>query len=329
MKNQLQGTSLAIYNGLVKRGVLAVGYRSGGASCIAFRYAGRMRFIMGSSPDMSNGTSRSISDNKELTDKLLAQSGEFEQWLAPSTVVGDIAAAEKFLKEQGVVVAKPIDAAHGNGVTTNIRHIDELQQAVRRAQQYTRKGGVLLQRHIEGNDYRLIVIDGEVVAAIQRCPAEVWGDGVHTTRELIDQDNATNPRRGQRPHEKSMNLIDLEAVQAFLSDAELQYIPPYGARVQVTGVANISSGGYAVECLDRVPDEVKQMAVRVTEYFGLFICGVDIMALDDFREAKVIEINASPGLMPYYAPLVGTPADVPAIYVDKLLAAYERAASVA
>lgn len=202
-----------------------------------------------------------------------------------------------------------------------------MRQAVKRAQQYARKEGVLLQRHIEGNDYRLIAIDGEVVTAIQRCPAEVWGDGMQTIRELIDRDNATNPRHGQLPHEKSMNLIDLEAVRAFLSDAELRYIPPDGARVQVTGVANISSGGYAIECLNEIPDEVKWMAVQVTEYFGLFICGVDIMAPDNFRGAKLIEINASPGLMPYYDPLVGMPANVPAVYVDKLLAAYKRTAS--
>ena len=56
--------------------------------------------------------------------------------------------------------------------------------------------------------------------------------------------------------------------------------------MQVTGVANISSGGYALECLNKVPNEVKQMAVRVTEYFGLFICGVDIIAPDNFRGLK-------------------------------------------
>ncbi|WLD47110.1 hypothetical protein NLML1_0755 [Candidatus Nanosynbacter lyticus] len=82
---------------------------------------------MGSSPDVSNGTGRSISDNKELTDKLLVQSGEFEQWPVPSVIVGDIAVAEQFLEEQGVVVVKPIDATHGDEVTTNIRRIDELQ----------------------------------------------------------------------------------------------------------------------------------------------------------------------------------------------------------
>ena len=51
------------------------------------------------------------------------------------------------------------------------------------------------------------------------------------------------------------------------------------------------------------------------------------MAPDNFRVAKLIEINASPGLMPYYDPLVGMPANVTAVYVDKLLAAYKRAAS--
>ena len=118
MTNQLQGTSLAIYNELKKRSIPVVGYKSGGVSCIAFRYPGRMRFIMGSSPDVSNGTGRLISDNKELTNKLLVQSGEFDRWLAPSVVVGDTATAEQFLKEQGVAVVKPIDAAHGDGVTT-------------------------------------------------------------------------------------------------------------------------------------------------------------------------------------------------------------------
>ena len=118
MTNQLQGASLAIYNELKKRSIPVVGYKSGGVSCIAFRYAGRMRFIMGSSPDVSNGTGRLISDNKELTDKLLVQSGEFDRWLAPSVVVGDTATAEQFLREQGVAVMKPIDAAHGDGVTT-------------------------------------------------------------------------------------------------------------------------------------------------------------------------------------------------------------------
>ena len=118
MTNQLQGASLAIYNELKKRSIPVVGYKSGGVSCIAFRYAGRMRFIMGSSPDVSNGTGRLISDNKELTDKLLVQSGEFDRGSAPSVVVADTATAEQFLKEQGVAVMKPIDAAHGDGVTT-------------------------------------------------------------------------------------------------------------------------------------------------------------------------------------------------------------------
>ena len=83
MTTHLQGTSLAIYNELKKRSIPVVGHKSGGVSCIAFRYAGRMRFIMGSLPDMSNGTGRSISDNKELTDKLLVQSGDFDQLLEP------------------------------------------------------------------------------------------------------------------------------------------------------------------------------------------------------------------------------------------------------
>ncbi|MDO5343293.1 MAG: hypothetical protein Q4F02_00040 [Candidatus Saccharibacteria bacterium] len=324
---QLQGTSLAIHKELRRRGIAVTGYRAGRTSCIVFEYAGQTRFITGSAPDIASGTSRVIVDNKELVGRLLSQSGEFDEWLIPSLVVHDRGAAEGFLREYGVAVVKPIDAAHGDGVTTGVCDAAGLERAIDWAQQHTKGGGVLMQRHVEGGDYRFIVIDGEVVAAIQRCPAEVEGDGVHTIEELIIRDNENNPRRGRRPYEKAMDPIKMEAVRAFLSDDELYRIPADGERVQVTGVANISSGGYAIECLNEVPDKVKQMAVRVAAYFGLFICGVDVMASDDFREVKLIELNASPALMPYYNPLIGTPANVPSIYIDKLLAAYDRTSS--
>lgn len=324
MTAALTGTSLAIYRELQKQGITPRGYRSSGTSCISFFYAGRTRFITGSSPDISAATGRTIVDRKDLVDAVLADSSEFAKWLVPSEVYSNASRATELLSRHGVIVVKPTDAAHGDGVVMNVDSPEKLAEAVAYAQGHSKKGGVILQRQMKGGDYRLIVIDGEVVAAIQRCPAEVRGDGVHTIAELVSIDNTNNPHRGSRPYEKSMDPISIAAVEKYLTQEELQRVPAVSERVQVVGTANICTGGYARECLSAVPSEVAAMAAEVTRYFGLFICGVDIIARDGFNEAKLLELNASPGLMPYHAPLYGSSTDLPGLFVQKLLAAYDR-----
>ncbi|MDO4781570.1 MAG: hypothetical protein Q4A34_04265 [Candidatus Saccharibacteria bacterium] len=320
----LTGTSLAIYHELQKRGIVPKSHRSSGVSCLSFPYAGRTRFITGSSPDLSAATGRTIVDRKDLVHAILADWSEFVKWLVPSELYSDDDQAAAFLSQHDTIVVKPTDAAHGDGVVMNVDSSEKLAKAVAYAQQYSKKGEVMLQRQMSGGDYRLIVIDGEVVAAIQRCPAKVYGDGIHTIAELVLMDNANNPHRGKRPYEKSMDPISMAAVEKYLTQEELQRVPAVSEAVQVVGTANICTGGYARECLSAIPEDIVRMAVSVTQHFGLFICGVDIIAQDGFGEAKLLELNASPGLMPYYDPLYGNPANIPELFVRRLLAAYDQ-----
>jgi cyanophycin synthetase len=68
---------------------------------------------------------------------------------------------------------------------------------------------VIVETYLQGDDHRLLVINGELIAATRRTPGRVVGDGTRTIRQLVDAVNL-DPRRGIG-HEKVMTRIELDA----------------------------------------------------------------------------------------------------------------------
>ena len=76
----------------------------------------------------------------------------------------------------------------------------------------SRAGIVVVESFITGKDYRILVVNNQVVAVAERVPAHVVGDGKHTVQELIDITNC-DPRRGVG-HEKILTRISVDASDA-------------------------------------------------------------------------------------------------------------------
>jgi cyanophycin synthetase len=165
-----------------------------------------------------------------------------------------------------------------------------------------------------------------MVAASERMPASVVGDGTHTVAELIEIENTTNPLRGQG-HEKPLTRIK---VDDGLTDhlrrsggRRLGDIPAAGEQVLLRGTANLSTGGTAKDVTDRVHPEVRRLCERAARVVGLDVCGIDLIAPDvaappPDRGAGVIEVNAAPGLRMHHYPSEGAPRDVGTAVVDML-----------
>ncbi|HEU5090614.1 MAG TPA: acetate--CoA ligase family protein, partial [Roseiflexaceae bacterium] len=103
------------------------------------------------------------------------------------------------------LVVKPLDVSHGRGVSLNLTSVEEVCKAFEVANEYT--SSVLVETFLEGKDYRVLVINNEVVAVAERVPAHVIGDGEHSIGELIEITNR-DPRRGIG-HEKVLTRIKL------------------------------------------------------------------------------------------------------------------------
>lgn len=311
-------TAQYLYNELIERGIPVEHMALGKDSFFSFDYKGRLRMISGICTDLTTATAQIVCDNKDITARLAEKIG----FNVPATLVcEDFEAAVKFLKANKKVVVKPVNGAHGNGVVTNVTTEDELRKAMKVASSAGRGQSIIIQQQVSGADYRVLVIDGEVVAVAERTPASVKGDGVHSIAELIDIENKTNPDR-DADYQKKLNYIDSKAARIFLGD-EIKEVPAKGQVVSVVGTANIGSGGKSIDRTNELPKETAKEAGRVSSAIGAFVCGVDYIYDKSLGEWFLIELNKSPSFGLHQTPSEGDPIEVTKIFVDKLLAKYD------
>jgi cyanophycin synthetase len=261
-----------------------------------------------------------ITGNKHLTKAILSDAGiPVPQGELAYTFPSARSAA---LRLGYPVVLKPFDANQGKGVFTDISSMEELETAYAAATKFSR--AVIVERHIRGKDYRLLAVGGKLAAAAERIPPCVFGDGLHTIRELVDRENE-NPSRGF-DHEKPLTKIRLDGIsRQVLAKAgyEENSIPPKGVRVVLRYNGNISTGGTAVDCTDIVHPYNAMLAVKAAELLNLDVAGVDITCEDISKpvtegDGAIIEVNAAPGLRMHLYPSAGTPRNVAKDILDHL-----------
>lgn len=232
---------------------------------------------------------------------------------------GEVVTSEEGLKDlleemAFPVVIKPINGNHGRGITTNIRDVNQAINAFHLAK--TISEDVIVERFIEGYDYRFLVINYRLVAVAKRTPAMVMGDGVSTINELIEHANS-DPNRGDG-HEKVMTKIKVDEVtERILSEKKLtlQSVLPMGQILLLKDTANISTGGTSRDVTDLVHPENVFMAERIARIMNLDICGIDVVAKDidipiTNETGGIVEVNACPGFRMHLNPAKGLARNV-------------------
>ncbi|MFM8494748.1 MAG: hypothetical protein ACKOEM_04380 [Planctomycetia bacterium] len=206
--------------------------------------------------------------------------------------VGSLDEARAFVSRIGYpVVVKPNASDFGQGVTAEIRDDRQLAAAFARARPM---GDVLVEQHIAGENYRLLVIDGICRGVNHRVQPDVIGDGARTIAALMLAKASTMPKY-PRP--------DDPVVAGFLEGLgrRIDDVPAPGERVRISAVANASAGGTRVDVTDRVHPENKRLAEAVAAAFGIDLAGIDLITPDitrPWQEAggAINEVNVNPGL---------------------------------
>jgi len=220
------------------------------------------------------------------------------------------------------VVIKPLDGNHGRGVSINLKTDEEVETGFNKASDHGRT--IIVESYIEGFDHRLLVVNGELVAAAKREPGHVVGDGKHTIAELVDIVNE-DPRRGVG-HEKVLTRLEFDhQAERLLKKIGYDHetVPAEGEVVYLRSTANLSTGGTSLDVTDVIHPDNREMAIRAIKAIGLDIGGVDFLTNDislSYREAGggICEVNAGPGFRMHVAPSEGTPRDVAGPVIDML-----------
>ncbi len=261
----------------------------------------KARTVMETATSVTSMTGRMMSSDKFTASAMLSRGGLPTPGTQAASSVEEAWAIAQRLGYP--LVVKPRSSGKGSGVCVDIRTPQELQRALKAAAEY--RQGLIVERHVVGDDYRLLVVGGRFVAAAKRLPAQVTGDGQSTVEQLVEQENR-DPQRGmsfERLREKIE--MDAEAFQqlAFVGMDE-KSIPAAGQAVRLRGTANISRGGTSVDVTDVIHPDNRRLAERAARLVGLDIAGIDFLTPDitrSWREvpAAILEVNATPGLRPH------------------------------
>ncbi len=222
------------------------------------------------------------------------------------------------------IVIKPLDGNHGRGITININSWEEAEAAYDAAQKTSKTHAVIIERYYLGQDHRVLVINGQVVAVAERVPAHVIGDGRSTISELVEEVNR-DPRRGDG-HANILTRIEVDRTTWQLLDRQgytLDTILSEGEVCYLRATANLSTGGIAIDRTDDIHPENVWLAQRIAKIIGLDIAGIDVVTTDITRPLRevdgvVVEVNAAPGFRMHFCPSVGLPRNVAAPVLDML-----------
>lgn len=267
-----------------------------------------------------------LAKNKEAANHLLQRRG---LPVPPFIVVPEMGEkAARFLETCASVVVKPLDASGSAGVTLDVRTREQLDEAIRRAGQYS--GSILIQQFVPGADYRVLVIGGKVAAVTEYRPAFVLGDGSSSVRELIRQLNESRIRRS--------NIGEMEAFAEIQPDsprlaevldkqgAALDDVIPAGTQLELYDLYNAPAGVISEIYADRT-DSIcpanAEMAIEAARTLQIDVAGIDMRCRDIGQpitntSGGMLEVNALPDFTYHVFSYEGASRDVTRMYLEYL-----------
>lgn len=275
---------------------------------------------------LSNNTSIlavELACDKEGTKNILGNAGVP---VPKGTVIEYLDELEQAIADVGgfPIVIKPLDGNHGRGITININNWSEAESAYDLASKASKTRSVIVEQFYQGNDHRILVINGKVVAVAERVPAHVVGNGKATIRELIDITNQ-DPRRGNGHDNVLTKIVVDQTSKAVLAKQgySLDSVLPAQNTAYLRATANLSTGGVAIDRTDEIHAENIWLAQRVAKIIGLDIAGIDIVTSDISRPLRdtngvIVEVNAAPGFRMHADPSYGLPRNVGASVLEML-----------
>ena len=238
-----------------------------------------------------------LAKNKIKTSRTLA--GEFIP-VPAFFIVAAADQAEEAADQLGwPVVIKPSNQDQGLGVVAGIRDRETLRRAFEAAASLS-PGNVIVEKHIDGDDHRLLVVRGRMLSAARRSAAAVVGDGTCSITQLVELVNA-DPRRGTGNFSQLKKIVLDDAALECLAEQGLNVdsVPAVGRSVWLRRIANVSAGGTAADVTAVVHPDNRALAERAARVVGLDIAGIDFLCPDISRSWRevggaICEVNAQP-----------------------------------
>jgi len=270
---------------------------------VALEKEGKTRYLWGSSLPLNNVVGVRLAKYKNITKLILKK-------LGVSTPRGFLCKSPSQAKEKikkGEInyplVAKPNEAALGERVFVGIENEKELEMAIRIIQE--KYHDFILEEVVKGDDFRILVLDGKIVAACKRIPPAVIGNGVSKLKNLIKKYNEKREKKVKIDEEVKRNLEK--------QGVNLNSIIPRGKKIILRRNANVFTGGMVEDVTEKIHPHFRDLAIKIVRELGLRVGGVDVITKDIFSwpvDYWVTEVNGLPSFDIHEKPDKGKKRDI-------------------
>lgn len=225
-----------------------------------------------------------------------------------------------FVKKYGFpVVIKPNVSGFSRGSHFPITTYKELLKAVVLVKIWWPSS--VIEKYLDGKNYRVVVVQEEIMSIIRRYPPFVVGDGVSTISTLIDRENEIRQQMGLYPviHPIGKNSSTIGYLKK--KNLHLDTVPGENEHITLHNRISLAPGG-VVETLDKTcihPENVK-LLLRILPLFKANILGIDAIFAESIevshKEQQVIflEVNSRPYLKMHDYPRYGEKEDLSHYY---------------
>jgi len=267
-----------------------------GANVFQYGMARRARLLRSTMTESTSGLAVQICRDKVATNGWLRAAGIAVPTHAEvADKEGAVAVADRLGYP---VVVKPADMDAGAGAYANLRNSEAVRRAYAQARNHSTR--VLVEKHIEGREYRITVVQGEVFWAHERVPAIVIGDGSSTLNQLIDKENE---RRKAKLIFDPESLAPIVINENYIKDTgfSLTYIPDDSQKIRLQPIPFYSGGGNSEVFTESIHPDNALLATRAARMLRLDVAGIDMIMPDITRSWRdvggaITEVNALPQL---------------------------------
>jgi cyanophycin synthetase len=208
----------------------------------------------------------------------------------------------------------------GKGIITNIQTLEEAIKAYKIASQY--KGShVIIEEHVQGDDHRILILNGNYIAGLRRTAPFVIGDGINSIIDLIRKENE------RRKHSDAIIkniMVDATLEECLqLQSVSMTDVIEKDKKIFVRMTGNICSGGISENITTQVHPSIIETCKTIGACLNMKLLGVDIITTDiskpfSVTNAKVTEVNENPDILMHTSPYIGEAIDTTQLFIDYL-----------
>ncbi len=222
------------------------------------------------------------------------------------------------------LVVKPRFGSLSRHITVNINNEAELKEAIHVAKIIANE--IVVQKYIQGNNYRVVIVGGKFIACVLREPPSVSGNGFYTIKQLIEFKNGQSFRGDKNQRNCTLHKIEMNwKTDKFLKELDytLDSIIENNKKIYLDDKIILSCGADISDVTDLVNSANVKLFEEIASHLETSLIGFDVITEDISRPYYegpfgINEANSVPYVDMHHFPTYGQSRNVAAAILDEM-----------